>query len=324
MRNGRLALISLLAMVCVVWWHCFCGSNIERWFVPSFCVWSVPWFFFLSGALFARSLRSRGVRDVLVGKIRSLAVPYLLWCVIGLVVSWPIIRCDGIVGVFAASYRLIHPVGNIALWYVRTLMVFAIIIGAIWPLAKRLGRWSDLACAFFFLFLVKCAVLLGLALGPGSSPFYFAAGFALSCFVLGEGHLIPASVRAFIFIGAIALAIATRAYWFNLGYDFGNNGGTVLGNVSTVFIIIGLWFGVGALPDRIVCLPMIVEASSLTAIVYFMHYPINDVIKHVADGFNRDVLFVVLVVTAPVFYLFVAFCIKKHLRLLYNALSGGR
>ena len=30
MKNGKIAIISLLAMFSVVWWHCYCGSAIER------------------------------------------------------------------------------------------------------------------------------------------------------------------------------------------------------------------------------------------------------------------------------------------------------
>ena len=80
-------IISFLAMLAVVAWHCYCGSQLERWFIPAFCVWAVPWFFFLSGALFRKTLDSKGYVAIVVQKIHSLLIPYILWCGIGAVVT---------------------------------------------------------------------------------------------------------------------------------------------------------------------------------------------------------------------------------------------
>ena len=87
MKANRLALISLMAMVGVVCWHCYCGSGLEQWFIPSFCVWSVPWFFFLSGVLFRKTLETNPIGHVVLAKIKSLVVLYILWCVIGCVIT---------------------------------------------------------------------------------------------------------------------------------------------------------------------------------------------------------------------------------------------
>lgn len=86
-HNKKIALISFMAMVCVVWWHCFCGSQIERWFVPSFCVWSVPWFFFVSGVMFRRTVELKSYRKILSSKVRSLLIPYIVWCGIGSIIT---------------------------------------------------------------------------------------------------------------------------------------------------------------------------------------------------------------------------------------------
>ena len=83
MKNTKISVISFMAMVCVVWWHCYCGSSVERWFIPGFCVWSVPWFFFLSGVLFRRTLESKTFAAVVESKVRSLFIPYILWCAVG-------------------------------------------------------------------------------------------------------------------------------------------------------------------------------------------------------------------------------------------------
>ena len=86
-RNKKIELISFMAMLCVVWWHCYCGSSIEQWFIPGFCVWSVPWFFFLSGVLFRKTLETKTYRVVVSSKVRSLLIPYIIWCVIGVAIT---------------------------------------------------------------------------------------------------------------------------------------------------------------------------------------------------------------------------------------------
>ena len=86
-RNKKIEIISFMAMLCVVWWHCYCGSQVERWFIPGVCVWSVPWFFFLSGVLFRRTLDTKGRGEVVASKVRSLLIPYILWCAIGAVLT---------------------------------------------------------------------------------------------------------------------------------------------------------------------------------------------------------------------------------------------
>ena len=85
MKDTRIAVISLLAMIAVVWWHCYCASSIEHWFTHCFCVWSVPWFFFASGLLYKKSLRQRGLIELVRGKLISLVFVYCLHLI---VLSW--------------------------------------------------------------------------------------------------------------------------------------------------------------------------------------------------------------------------------------------
>lgn len=53
----KLRIISFLAMLGVLWWHCFCGSGIEVYFMPVACYWAVPFFFFSSGVFLQASAR---------------------------------------------------------------------------------------------------------------------------------------------------------------------------------------------------------------------------------------------------------------------------
>ena len=127
-KNTKIEVVSFVAMLCVVWWHCYCGSNIERWFIPGFCVWSVPWFFFLSGVLFSKTLNYKTYGIVIWSKVRSLLIPYVIWCCIGAMISCAIpyrmSNLSGVLDVFCISSSKIHPWGNNALWYVRSLLIF--------------------------------------------------------------------------------------------------------------------------------------------------------------------------------------------------------
>ena len=44
-------------------------------------------FFFLSGVLFRKTLETNPIGHVVLAKIKSLVVPYILWCVIGCVIT---------------------------------------------------------------------------------------------------------------------------------------------------------------------------------------------------------------------------------------------
>lgn len=146
MRNVKIAIVSFWATVCVVWWHCSCGAPMERWFVPSFCTWAVPWFFFVSGFFFRNSFERRGGVDLLKSKIRSLLIPYLMWSMIGLLICGFKVGYGNFIEMFAASPYVFHPKGNPALWYVRTLMIF-VLIGT--PLMAFLKGWCKYAVIFW-------------------------------------------------------------------------------------------------------------------------------------------------------------------------------
>ena len=46
----KFSLISFFAMCAVVSWHIGVeGGWVKRYFCPTFCMWSVPWFFYASG-----------------------------------------------------------------------------------------------------------------------------------------------------------------------------------------------------------------------------------------------------------------------------------
>ena len=326
-KNTKIEVISFVAMLCVVWWHCYCGSSIERWFIPGFCVWSVPWFFFLSGVLFRKTIDSKPYSVVIRSKIRSLLMPYIIWCCIGAIITstipFRVSMFDGALDIFCISSKKIHPWGNNALWYVRSLLIFMLLTVPIDYINKKLLGNRRYFTMIFLLALVLLISHYFVSLGPSSSGFYFVVGMALSEMILGYK---AGNIRNSFFVASclIAVAVLLRLIWFCIGYDFINNGGTILANMSVCFLMAGLWYLADLIPERFLKFSVIHQFLPLTAFVYFMHYPINDWIKYTARSFNSECLFVTLVVCAPIAYLSLAWSIKKYVSRIYSVLSGGR
>lgn len=327
MKLNKIQMISFLAMLCVVWWHCYCGSSIERWFIPCFCVWSVPWFFFLSGVLFRRTLNTKAYGIVIRLKVRSLLIPYIIWCCIGAIITYMIpsrvIVLDGVLDIFCISRRKIHPWGNNALWYVRSLLIFMLLTIPIDYINKKFFcnlRYVSQGILFALILVISHYLI---NLGPSSSGFYFVLGMTVSERMLGykRDDTRKSTIVGLCFILAAALL---RCIWFWIGYDFINSGGTALANVSVCFLIAGLWYVADLIPDGLVKSNVICQFIPLTAFVYFMHYPINDWIKYRACGLNSEFLFIALVACAPIAYLLFALIVKKYFVRVYSVLSGGR
>lgn len=323
MQNKSLSTISLFAMIAVVWWHCNCGSQVELWFIPAFCVWSVPWFFFLSGVLFRRTLETKPVLVVARIKLKTLVFPYLIWCCIGAIITLRVSQWDGINALLCLSRTRIHPWGNSALWYVRTLIIFMILTSIThFAFNRFIFRLRPAVVAIVSFALIVATSRLVMSLGPASCSLYFIVGYIVSREVFAN----KSSSRASFIVGMISLIIAAffRGAWFSMGYSFRHNGATWLGNLSSAFIIVGLLNVIPMLPLSVAKNRIIAACLPLTAIVYFMHYPINNLLKYYSVGMDHDVVFVTLLIFAPTVYFGVAWCLKRYGRKMYNILSGGR
>lgn len=290
-------------------------------------MWSVPWFFFLSGVLFSKTLNQKTYGIVIWSKVRSLLIPYVIWCCIGAMISCAIpyrmSNLSGVLDVFCISSSKIHPWGNNALWYVRSLLIFMLLTIPIDYINKKVfnNRRYVLQIVLFALIFVISHYLINL--GPSSSGFYFVVGIMLSERILGH---VTEGTRKTVIVGLCFMSVAAllRGIWFCIGYDFINSGGTILANMSVCFLIIGLWHLADLIPERFVKSNVMQQILPLTAFVYFMHYPINDWIKYKTGGFNSEWLFIVLVVCVPMSYLLLAWLTKKYFSRIYSVLSGGR
>lgn len=321
-NSKKIEIISLMAMTCVVWWHCYCGSQIERWFIPGFCVWSVPWFFFISGVLFRRTLDSKSNKVIILQKAHSLLVPYIIWCIIGAIITFFIRGWGGGLGCFGLNALKIHPWGNSALWYVRVLMIFMGIVVLSDFINKRLLGNNRFVLFVLSIIFIGFTSRFLVCLGPSSSGFYFVLGMMLSGLVLTK--TVSRKTSCLIGLSSMVVGIIMRLFWFRCGFNFVIAGGTFVANCSVIFLLTGLWFLFDIFPVKIVKSAFIAKFSCLTAFVYFMHYPINDYIKHIFGWVKPDVMFILLCLLGPLTYLIMALVVKRYFNKAYVLLSGGR
>lgn len=171
----KISVLSFLAMIGVVYIHHNAVGTIEPapWnaFLQAFLTrgltdWAVPFFFVVSGFWFTRGRYVTGgmsLKDFYAQKARTLLVPYVLWAMIGAVICMPVVVFNNHVNgnpilartflgqdsVFGSLDHLLGlvsngPAGNLALWYVRTLLVF-FVLAPLWKTVLRAGRWLPLA-----------------------------------------------------------------------------------------------------------------------------------------------------------------------------------
>ena len=123
-----MSILSAVWMFLIVLFHCSYEVH-DRFYAElmSDCrMGGVGYFFVVSGYFVARSFGGNSVlKDwivVLRKRVRSLAVPYLIWCTVGLVCSFSfdnLLNAYGIIG--------ICPTANNPLWYVKFLFCFAVV-----------------------------------------------------------------------------------------------------------------------------------------------------------------------------------------------------
>lgn len=257
-RNSKIQLISFLAAICVIWWHCYCGSTIERWIIP-FCYWAVPWFFGVSGYFIVGSSDKRSSWGFVKSKIYSLLFPYVLWCLLGVGVfalcsSEPITL--SLADIFALNSHT-QPMYNKPLWYIRALMIFSaitmVVLSFLSIVRMRKGFLRVALFSALFLIIYVGLVKMGASIGPDSSALYFVAGAVASSLMEVARQKLFISKKNSIAIAIIALLVAAvfRGVWFATGHSFSaeGQGGVVLGNLSTIFVIVALIYASALISD---------------------------------------------------------------------------
>ena len=208
--SRKITVLSFLAMVSVVYIHHNAIGTFEpaQWnaiiqglLTRGISDWAVPFFFMVSGFWFARSSyvqeNGGGYRKLILRKIKTLLTPYLIWSVIGAILVMPLIVFNnhvnhlpiwnrtlfGASGLFGKANYLIGitsngPAGNLALWYVRTLLIF-FVLAPIWKVLYRLSRYLLVAAGLSLVLIAPDTWIPTTGLKTGSFGWLFL-GMGLS------------------------------------------------------------------------------------------------------------------------------------------------
>ena len=234
--STKLRHISFLAILCVVFGHSVDGSRLTMSLAAQ---WHVPWFFIVSGAMLSHSLDKHEVSEVAVSKLKSLVVPYILWCCVGFLAVGIIGGRDASVGQWL-GIGTPFPAGNPHLWYLHCLIVFVFAASGLWQGCRILPRWNTLVFALIFAsaFIVARIADASALTGTPTSPFYFLAGFLLKRYMLQDA----AGKRALCFFAVSAfVAVLSRGAWFNANLH--GVGEQILRAICVFSQIAFLWFG---------------------------------------------------------------------------------
>lgn len=106
--NEKMRDVSAVAMLAIVITHSIAIMTFPgaaRWNVwiqalvsrSLTCSWAVPFFFLISGYWCHRKLSEGSIKSFYTKKIKSLFVPYVLWCILGLLLMMPLVVVNNIV-----------------------------------------------------------------------------------------------------------------------------------------------------------------------------------------------------------------------------------
>ena len=169
-RDERQDLLSFVWLFGIVLFHAQSGCPV--WFrelLSDFRVGGVVFFFALSGYHLVRRYDPANwlvwYKCILSKRVRTLVVPYVIWCVVGLT-SFNLLSQFGI-----TSHA---PAANAPLWYVKYLMLFCVGSIALIPIIRRIAatRW------FYFAFGCSLAIIPWMPLPMKFSLFLSLLGFS--------------------------------------------------------------------------------------------------------------------------------------------------
>jgi len=335
--------LSLLAMVSVVYIHSNTLGTLHeasRWNVvlqrlitcqlPSF---AVPFFFCLSGYWFAREREN--FFSLLNKKTKRLLVPYMAWAVIGACLSLPVFLVNNHYNSWPLLFRTVFdsptwfgcvdrllglsnngPVGNLALWYVRALLVF-FLLAPFWWWLRRLSRWLPFVLG------------LGLVVACGETriPFmeirYASFGWILlgmfSLGIVDQGRRLP-----------LPLTLISGCLWFGFSV-VGALGHSIDYNIIPVCGIVFVWSAYDYICGGATSLsPVFHYVRNNTFWVYCMH---GSIMGYFLSGIpfvlgKTDAVMFCVMLFSP--WMAIAVCTtcavltKRYLPGVFTALSGGR
>lgn len=314
--STKLRWISFLAILCVVFGHSVDGNRLVMSIAAQ---WHVPWFYIVSGAMLSYSLDRHATVHVIKAKLRTLLLPYILWCGVGFVVV-------GVVGGKMGSVNqwlgiaTPFPMGNPHLWYLHCLIVFTFTIVLLRCVFLKWGRMADVCVAVIYTIFFIGAIVSGVGtlIGTPSSPFYFLIGFIAKRYLLSDKRIDKSAVTSFVVSALVAVAL--RVIWLNVSLSRSIE--QSLRATCVIGQIAALWFGYDVVAEFILRRSERIRSPLFLNFVFFVycsHGFILNVVKPYC-GQGRGGLFVSTVAASLV----VAWLVRRFMPKVYSLLTGGR
>lgn len=343
--SRKITVLSFLAMIGVVMIHSntlgtmsnAAGWNIviQKILTRTFTAWAVLFFFVLSGFWFTRGRyiqeNGGGYRKLILKKMKTLLVPYLIWAVVGSAIVIPLFMFNnhvnhmslfdrtflGVPGVWSKIDKLFGvttngPIGNLALWYVRTLLIL-FVAAPIWKLLYRTFGKALVVFAIALSLLTPEVWVPYVSIKLGSIG-WFLFGVGISRWI-AEERKIPLPVVWTAGLGWAALSVASAA-----GY-------AVVPSLIPLCGIVFMWGAYDLVMKRDFEVPRYMKKSFW---VYCLH---GSMIGYLLAGIpyvvgKTDISTLVTTLVSPVIAivvcLFAAYLCKKINVKLFDLLCGGR
>lgn len=342
--SRKIAFFSIIAVILVVYCHVpNCAQvnviyYIERLIQEEVGQIAVPFFFCVSGFMVARHTNeSSWWRKESQKRVRSVLIPYILWCTINAAYSFVVTLSANFFHqtdlmrnmdiapffhIYGLDPRMLPLVGP--LWYLRELLVFLLPL----PIFVRIIKKSVLSGKILLVFLVIMQIAIGLVEGASPSQFFrfFLSFGSMFYYCLGIylWHY-PASINktwgyvAFL-LGASLMLTPSATMILHFGYPTVIRVMVHIGAV--LFFLVGLW---SVMP--VVHLPKFLNAVSFP--IYLLHMMCLNGIALVCKNlfpyvFSSSAGFFVLGAVVVIMSIIVCLLMRKLFPRISGILFGGR
>ena len=289
--------ISFVAIVCVVLGHCISDNPFV---IGIFAQWHVPWFYLLSGFMLGVSLNRHGAKSCLVKRIRTLLLPYILWCGIGFLVVW------GVHGEIASLNDWL----GLSSAFPAAILLWWMLSGI-----ANVQRAIAVICVYALVFGAAICGNMGMLIGTPTSSVYFIIGFAFFqvCAAKQSYHMPTAK---WISVAAVLVAVLLRVLWFIV--DWSDSMEQALRFACVLSQIVAIWFAA----DWILK-PCFTEESKIPWLitpVFFIYCFHGFVLKPLSAVTGGGGLFVMTLAVS----LLAAWLVKRLTPCIYKTLTGDR
>ncbi len=316
--------------------HWVVNVFIQNFFSNGIARLGLPYFFLLSGSLFFKNYTLdfncyfRKIRNRLI----SLAIPYLLWSLYGIILFYVIesyiipnydfgrmpIRDYGIGDFF---YTLIINPHQRPLWFLRELSMYVLISPLIYLGIKYTKAYLLIVLGGIWLFGIDIQFMSELGL------FFFSFGASIS---LGFIKIKSNSRHLLIVFGGWILLIVIRTEVVFI-YQIQNFDLLlkIIYNISRVLGVYVLWFGYDYVyNNKLFKLESVFKVTSYSFFLYLFHKPILDIIKNILLKLmdTSELTLLIVYFLAPI--LTIAFAIitgqifKRYIGGFYALITGNR